>query len=136
LRRSAETVPPFAWALAATVYWGVAGVLLMLSYLSTLVLLGCALAFVLLLWATRDGAAARPSRRTLAWAALSAVYLWLSVWIVGIAAYIDSHGCAVAPTACEGIGLMDQVAALVLLLYFLICWVALRQRNVLQDPDR
>lgn len=112
-------------ALLATLYWTAIAVLLALSLGSILVLLGSACAFVLLVWALRDGGAGRPRLSTWLLAIASALYAFSAMMIVGIAAYIEGHGCALEPERCTGSGpnLFALTALTAASLYFLGAWL-------------
>lgn len=117
-------------ALAATAFWcGVVYVSLLTALLPLLLFGG--IVFLLLLWAlgTTEG---RPSLFAWAAAMLSLAYAGMAALVVGLAAYIESHGCATAPETCtgEGIGLMGQVMIGAILLYFGVAWLTVRIRAV------
>lgn len=112
-------------ALLATLYWTAIAVLLALSLGSVLVLIGGACAFVLLVWALRDGGAGRPRLSTWLLATASALYTFSAMMIVGIAAYIEGHGCALEPERCTGSGpnLFALTALAAASVYFLCAWL-------------
>ena len=120
-----------AAALLATLYWVAIVLLVFLSY-SFWMLIAGACGFALLVRVLSDGKPGASWSRAWLGTAASAVYFWVACWSVGIAAYVDSHGCAVAIEPCTGIGLMWPLAGGFALFYFLACWAALRaRRNVL-----
>ena len=97
-------------ALLATLYWAAIAVLMALSLGLILVPLGGAVAFVLIVWAWRDSGSGRPRLSTCLLAVASALYTFCALMIVGIAAYIESHGCALVPQDCGGPNLFALTA--------------------------
>ena len=120
-------------AFLATLYWAAIAVLLALSLGSLLVLLASVCAFVLLVWALRDGGSGRPRLSTCLLAIASGLYSFAALMVVGIAAYIEGHGCAVQPERCGGPNLFALTAVTAASLYFLGAWlvafVGLRSRR-------
>ncbi|MET1113315.1 MAG: hypothetical protein ABWX67_17485 [Allosphingosinicella sp.] len=113
------------WALLATLYWAIVAVLYGLTIFSIFTALIGAAAFVLLCWGIRDGAGARPSGSSFLLAGLSALYTVGVCWTVGLAAYIEGHGCALQPETCVGGGLslMWKVAGSATIFYFGAVWL-------------
>ena len=129
LARARKEAIPVAWAAASTAYWCACGTLYMVTMGSFLVLLLGWASFLLLLWglATPE---ARPSRFAWVAATLSLFYTHAAAFIVGMAAYIEGHGCAIAEVPCDGdeLGLMWQALIAALLLYFAAAWAIVRWR--------
>lgn len=113
------------WALLATLYWAAVAVLYGLTMFSIFTALTGAAAFVLLCWAIRDGAGARPSGSSFLLAGLSALYTVGACWTLGLAAYIEGHGCALQPETCVGGGLSLTwtVAGGATIFYFGAAWL-------------
>ena len=105
-------------------------VLYVLTAFSGLAFLASAGAFVLLCWAIRDGAGARPAASSFWLAGLSALYTAGACWTFGLAAYIEGHGCALQPETCAGggVGLAGKVLMGAAILYFGIAWLVNRRR--------
>lgn len=115
-RRSAAA----GWAFLATLYWSVMAGFYVVTMFSWIAILAGAAAFVLLCWAIRDGADARPRGASFWLAGLSAVYTVGACWTFGLAAYIEGHGCALQPETCVGGGfpLIWKIAGGAAILYF------------------
>lgn len=116
------------WAFLATLYWASMAVFYVLTMFSAFAALIGAGAFVLLCWAIRDGAGARPAGSSFLLAGLSALYTVGACWTFGLAAYIEGHGCALQPETCVdgGFSLIWKVAGSAAILYFGAAWLVNR----------
>ena len=119
---------PALWAFLATLYWVGMAVLYVVTIFSALAMLAGAAAFVLLCWAIRDRAGARPRASSYGFACISALYTAGTCWTFGMAAYIEGHGCALQPETCVGGGfpLAGMVAVGAVILYFGVAWLVNR----------
>jgi hypothetical protein len=126
------------WAFLATLYWAGMAVLYALTVFSSLALLAGAGAFVLLCWAIRDGAGARPAGASFWFAGLSALYTAGTCWTFGFAAYVEGHGCALQPETCTGGGLALawKVAISAAILYFGVAWLVNRSAEARRHRAR
>jgi hypothetical protein len=128
LPQAASRLAAAGWAFLATSYWAGIAVLYVVTSFSALAVAAGAAAFVLLCWAIRDGAAARPAGSSFLLAGLSALYTVAACWIFGFAAYVESHGCALQPETCTGADfpLIWAVAICATILYFGVAWLVNR----------
>jgi hypothetical protein len=125
-----------AWAFLATLYWAAMAFFYFWTWGSNLVLIAGTGAFLLLCWAIRDGAGARPSGSSFVLAGVSALYTFAACFTVGLAAYIEGHGCALQPETCVegGFPLMAQVAIWAAIFYFGPAWLVNRSTGRSRPP--